>query len=220
MKKIAFSDRYGLTNAVIQGHKTMTRRIIPINLYNQTDWKAVEEGDYEAVVDGDGYYHNIKCCGRYQIGEEVAIAQSYCDIFDEADKGNYFADCYESFRQAQVDDKPGWNNKMFVRANLMPHRIIITDINVERLQDISVKDCISEGIYEDLEGGRTIGYPIGVPFYYTFVGALSKQTKKQLYWTTAKEAFSVLIDRICGRGTWERNPWVFAYSFTLKHENK
>lgn len=29
MKKIMFNDRYGLTQAVLDGRKTMTRRIIP-----------------------------------------------------------------------------------------------------------------------------------------------------------------------------------------------
>lgn len=36
----------------------------------------------------------------------------------------------------------GWDNKMFVRAEHMPHRIRITDIRVERLQDISDEDCL------------------------------------------------------------------------------
>ena len=80
MKKIMFSDRYGLTEAVLKGRKTMTRRIVPIGLYNQTDWKAISEGDYEAVVDGEGYYHDIRLCGQYQIGEEVAVAQSYSNL--------------------------------------------------------------------------------------------------------------------------------------------
>ena len=46
MKKIMFNDKYGLTQAVLEGRKTMTRRIVPINLYNQTDWKVVEEGNW------------------------------------------------------------------------------------------------------------------------------------------------------------------------------
>lgn len=29
MQKIMFNDRYGLTQAVIEGRKTMTRRLIP-----------------------------------------------------------------------------------------------------------------------------------------------------------------------------------------------
>ena len=42
MKKIMVNDRYGLMQAVLEGKKTMARRIIPIDLYNQTDLKASE----------------------------------------------------------------------------------------------------------------------------------------------------------------------------------
>lgn len=42
MQKIMFNDRIKLTAAVLEGQKIMTRRIVPISLYNQTDWKAVE----------------------------------------------------------------------------------------------------------------------------------------------------------------------------------
>ena len=107
------------------------------------------------------------------------------------------------------------DNKMFVRADLMPHIIEITDIKAERLQDISDEDCLREGIYRDEENGVVIGWPFGVPFFYTFTGAISKESGKQLLWTTRKEAFSELINSINGRDTWERNEWQFAYTFKL-----
>ena len=31
----------------------------------------------------------------------------------------------------------------------------------------------------------------------------------------AREAFALLIDKVSGKGTWESNPWVVAYSFEL-----
>ena len=27
--------------------------------------------------------------------------------------------------------------------------------------------------------------------------------------------FALLIDDICGNGTWQRNPWVYVYTFEL-----
>lgn len=30
-----------------------------------------------------------------------------------------------------------------------------------------------------------------------------------------REAFAYLIDMVSGKGTWESNPWVVAYSFEL-----
>lgn len=79
----------------------------------------------------------------------------------------------------------------------------IEDIKVERLQDISDEDCLKEGIFE-----------WGDPFHedrvedFGFFGA----TKHYL---TPKEAFAALIDKIYSKGTWESNPWVFAYEFEL-----
>lgn len=41
---------------------------------------------------------------------------------------------------------------MFVRPDLMPRRIRITDIRIERLHDISPDDCLREGVRYDGNG--------------------------------------------------------------------
>ena len=207
MKKIMFSERFGLEQAVLAGTKTMTRRIIPIDLYNQTDWKAVAEGDFEAVVDGEGYYHDIRNCGKYHIGEEVAIAQPY------KNDGVLTYNAYNEDGTAREDglqrhkemlESKGYCNKMFVKAEYMPHRIRITGIKVERLQDITEQECICEGI-KIKKGNRNGERPFGE---FTFDGWDD-------YSFTAREAFAALIDRISGRGTWQSNPWVYVYTFEL-----
>lgn len=184
MRKILFSDRYGLTEAVLAGRKTMTRRIV----------KHPEEVE----IGGHKYLQTEKL--PYKVGEVVAVAQAYKDT------------CWTS-PVLRLKDKPGWSNKTFVYAGLMPHQIRITNVRVERLQDISEEDCLREGIWKDNGGGRVIGYPFAIPFYYTFDGAV--RDGKQLHWTTPKEAYSALIDKVSGKGTWESNPWVFVYEFEL-----
>ena len=204
MKKIMFNDRYGLTQAVLEGKKTMTRQIVPIDLYNQTDWKAFADGDFEAVVDGEGYYHDIRNCGKYHIGEEVAIAQPYknddvltYNAYNE--DGTAREDGFG--RHKEMLDSKGYRNKMFVRADLMPHRIRITNIKVERLQDISDEDCLREGLLAGEQEPRMYGFRLPKGTVLSFL--------------TPREAFAALIDRISGRGTWQRNPWVYAYTFEL-----
>lgn len=221
MKKIMFNDRYGLTKAVLEGRKTMTRRIIKAPKTMEGQWVSgfaicKRPGSDEVVevmaLDADeGMINNI--LPKYKPGKVVAVAQSYLAIHEEMMDGDYGDAIYDPFRWAIVDDKPGWSNKMFVSADLMPHQIRITNVRVERLQDISDEDCLREGIWKDNEGGRVIGFPFGVPFYYTFDGAV--RDGKQLHWTTPKEAFSVLIDKVSGKGTWASNPWVFVYEFEL-----
>jgi hypothetical protein len=195
MKKIMFNDRYGLTGAVLRGDKTMTRRIIPIDLYNQTDWKAVTDGDFEAVVDGYCFCHDIRNCGKYRVGEEVAIAQSYEAI------GLTFISPPDT-QWGCTYEMQGYRNKMFVRADLMPHRIRITNINVERLQDITDEDCLKEGVEKWID-------------CYIVSGIMENHGKNNVCFDIPREAFAALIDRISGNGTWQRNPWVFAYEFEL-----
>lgn len=201
MKKIMFNDRYGLTDAVLRGDKTMTRRIVPIDLYNQTDWKAVAEGDFEAVVDGEGYYHDIRNCGKYRVGEEVAIAQAYQTLRWPALPGIDWKAITD-----EVTHSKGWTNKMFVKAEYMPHRIRVTNIKVERLQDISDEDAMREGIRQSV-----IEYGDKKIVQWTYFGE-----KITTWFDSPREAFAALIDRISGRGTWKSNPWVVVYQFHLQ----
>lgn len=207
MKKIMFKDRYGLTQAVLEGRKTMTRRIVPIDLYNQTDWKAVGEGDFEAVVDGEGYYHDIRSCGKYRVGEEVAIAQNYKICWDyykaQWESRDDLSDWHtpDAMLGDAVEEAKGYRNKMFVKADMMPHRIRITNIKVERLQDISEEDCMGEGLLAGEQEPKMYGFRLPKGTVLSFL--------------TPREAFAALIDRISGRGTWQRNPWVYAYTFEL-----
>lgn len=199
MKKIMFNDKYGLTDAVLQGRKTMTRRI--------ADKIMVENENQELVWNGE-------FTPAYKVGEVVAVAQSYQTILytvygeDHQWKCGYMRDVEESHEKTWEDIK-GLTNKMFVRADLMPHQIRITDVKVERLQDISDIDCAKEGIryyLNFLEERIARFYIDAIPNYRP--GAMTT-------YDSVREAFAALIDKISGKGTWERNPYVFAYTFEL-----
>jgi hypothetical protein len=188
MKKIMFNDRYGLTQAVLDGRKTMTRRIVP---------DGTPLGNWEETVKKS----------RYKVGEVVAVAESYEAIRNERYK-DYCNDIYNPFgaKGPDLESEPGWTNKMFVRAELMPYRIKITNIKVERLQDISNEDCLKEGIKEKSRFPHKKSYP----FYFDG----GKHGWDNSY-RTPRQAFASLIDKVCGRGTWNTNPYVFVYEFEL-----
>lgn len=214
MKKIMFNERYRLNQAVLEGLKTNTRRIIPARIINYADTTCFltfdkkplsdEQKDYKCYETCDGDYVDIRDFAAYRVGEEVAVAQSYKEA--GIDAKSYHVQKVKAlgtYHPAHVrfDCTAGWNNKMFVRADLMPHRIRITNVRVERLQDISDEDCLKEGI-EFARGG-----------YYT---NYNKETNSRTWLgNTPKEAFSALIDKTCGKGTWNSNPWVFVYDFEL-----
>lgn len=196
MKKIAFSTRYGLEQAVIAGTKTMTRRIVPES--------TLRMAKMEVDIHGGDLLERIKDHSLYLWRDEVAIAQSYSSIVEqdpENDYGNYYI--------KQFKYTPAWTNKMFVRADLMPHRIRITDICVERLRDISDEDCLREGIQEYYPYIKRDPNDKVRTFQYFRDGKIRYRQ------SPAPACFAHLIDDISGRGTWQRNPWVFVYKFEL-----
>lgn len=95
---------------------------------------------------------------------------------------------------------------MFVRADFMPHRIRITGIKLERLQDISDEDCMKEGIMRRVIRMEGIKDLVTVFGYRTVKG-------DNFNFSHPRGAFASLIDKVSGKGTWERNPWVLVYSF-------
>lgn len=203
MKKILFNTKYGLEQAILEGRKTMTRRLVGKNAIE--DYHRYLEEGRELQLSIEPFDGFIRQYASYSVGEIVAIAQSYKTIRDEYLDNKDFAKA--DTLEMGFGRSKGWNNKMFVAAGEMKHHIKITNVCVEQLQDISDEDCLQEGIYpiksEDVPQINETGV-----IYYTFGGVTG-------IWTTPRKAFAALIDKTCGNGTWESNPWCFCYSFEL-----
>ena len=153
-----FNDRFGLTQAVLDGRKTQTRRIVSDQIENEYDgW--YEELFYKPLDEQESYLSLEEWLlkkAHYQAGEVVSVAQSH---------------------------------------------IKITDLRIERLQDISDEDCFKEGL-EFLNGSYYVSY--------------DKKTHSRIWLgKTPQEAYAALIDKISGNGTWEHNPLVWVYEFEL-----
>jgi len=208
MKKIMFNDEFGLTQAVLDDLKTMTRRIfyIPDKLAPYLDIDDTFDIADNCIIWKDKS-DNIRMTfePKYKVGEVIAITQSYMDVdrFHRKGKNAAYLEYLDSILP-ELKLHPGWTNKMFVKADLMPHHIEITGIKVERLQDISDEDCLKEGIYEDSGDDK---FPPSI--FYEFEG------NKDDGFDTPREAFAVLIDKVSGKGTWDSNPYVFCYEFVL-----
>ena len=187
-----FNDKYGLTQAVLEGRKTQTRRIVTNRCLSGLTEKDVKVHTFEFGMVSCEAWNVFSESAKYKIGEEIALAQKYSD----------FTNTIPFTLKQELVQLPGWKNKMFVKADLMPHRIRITNIRVERLQDISEEDCLEEGIWT--RSGKWYCYDI-----------IKRGMESYDPYPDPREAYSVLIDRISGKGTWESNPWVFVYDFEL-----
>ena len=190
MKKIMFNDRYGLTKAVLEGWKTMTRRFIPEDVWQRAD--VYRHKHYEDTL---GLLPGKKALiefSPFKVGAVVAVAQSLRDMgYDPRDTK------HKSGAIWGLDHTPAWTNKMFVSASECIHQIRITNIRVEKLQDISDEDCLNEGVF------------LGQFHTYSYVG------RPRCPFNTPRDAFASLIDKVSGKGTWASNPWVYAYEFEL-----
>ena len=212
-----FNDKLGLTQAVLEGRKTMTRRICKYDRPDES-WDIVfpvfESKDYDSEgnlisplygafgwknKDGDftGWNNPL-----YKFREVVAIAQNYRD-------SGYSPDSLDRHPKdlsvrGLMKNSAGWNNKMFVKSYACKHHIKITNVKIERLQDISDEDCLKEGIVKGKCGSESTH----------FMDAYYVPKEKQPY-CTPRDAFEVLIDKFSGKGVWESNPFVFAYEFVL-----
>lgn len=178
-----FNCKYDLTKAVLEGRKTMTRRIVPNNVLNK--WDGFSHLEYP-----------VRC------GEVLAIAQAY-----------------EEIGRDDLSNCPGYRNKMFVRPALMHHFVRIKGLKIERLQDINEEDVYKEGFIKEFVNngwGNAAYHEEAVLTYYD-----DKGRTKQIRDKDPKVAFSMLIDKISGAGTWDWNPWVYVYEFelTLKVQN-
>lgn len=211
MKKIMFDDKYGLTKAVLEGKKTQTRRVISDKILDKI--KLFQDEYLNASCDFlegkdliEAYMVNYPEKLPYNVGEIVAVAQKYSDCGGVLENG---IPRWKYISKIVGNTSGGWANKMFVKPELMPHQIRITAVRVERLQDISKEDCLSEGVGISKTDNR-IGYPFAIPFNYYI-----KEDIKGNRYTTPREAYAALIDKISGKGTWESNPYVFVYDFEL-----
>lgn len=219
MQKIMFNDKYGLTKAVLDGIKTQTRRLFTLTLHEGNLHNELQEvyPDEVFLYEGTwlfkykGKVHEIpkRNCPMFKIGEVVAVAQSYKDagylpsqiIYRSIPEIN-------GYIKEKACNQKGWNNKMFVGPNLMPHQIRITNVRVERLQYISDEDCLAEGIIKGKVGSEDTHF---MDSYY-----IPNKPLEPI--CTPREAYAKLIDKVSGKGTWNKNPYVWVYDFELTEQ--
>ena len=182
-----FDEYYGLEEAVLKLLKTMTRRLVPE--------KIVKGGEaYVQKVHGSGHdwLDYVLEHSPYKVGDKVAVAQSYEKVGLAPD--TLIRSCG---RWKKASETGGWKNKMFVRGEYMDHFVRITGVKVEKLRSISSEDCVKEGVIVRSSGDHCFYHVHGIERPFDF----------------PRQAFAALIDKISGKGTWSKNPWVYAYTF-------
>lgn len=90
-----------------------------------------------------------------------------------------------------------WRPSIFMPRWSSRITLIVDDVRVERLQDITEEDAIAEGAAQ-----------------YASSTKLSRQFNPD--WKGSyREGYAELWNEINGAGAWEANPWIVAYTFTV-----
>ena len=146
-KSIIFNTE--MVKAILEGRKTQTRRVIkpqPIFEGKQVELKDVICFGYQWKDTARGY------CPFGKVGERLwvreAIRKSNIVHPEYGHRIEYVADDYRH-PDANWVWKKDYLPAMFMPYGLSRITLEITDIKVERVQEISCDDCYSEGFEED-----------------------------------------------------------------------
>lgn len=204
-KPILFSAP--MVQALLEGRKTQTRRVLKLQPDKNLPIGGATFDQGLGWIWRNGFDGSI--CGgikiRYAIGERFWVCESW-RVHTEFD--GVAPSKLPSMADVQyMADNPisPWLSKgrtsIFMPRWASRITLIVTDVRVQRLNDISEADAIAEGI------------EMKDDFYVSHGEWDGWQA------LTAKGAFSSLWDSINGTGAWEANPWVTAISFDVIKAN-
>ena len=222
-KPILFSTP--MVQAILDGRKSQTRRIVKPMRGMQSEWLSmdlinkVKEG--QIVKGGWQMFHPnggeksplgwIK--SNYQIGDILWVRETWqqeCELIQIAGgdwsnaylnaTGNYVYKSDNIILPSETETFSKWKPSIFMPKEACRIFLKVTDVRVERLQDISEKDAKAEGIERDKNGFM----PTPDKFWAFDGSAL---------FNSAKDAFAHLWKKINRENSWKENPWVWVYTF-------
>ena len=202
-----------MVRALLNGSKTQTRRANhlerlrrfgPITEFDRSDTKGY---DWH-FRDKEMLWHDLRHADLlkylpWQVGDRLYVRETWAPL-DRlthndpgtqalSDRGFYQADggtvAGEITRWTPAIHQPRWASRL---------TLTVTDVRVERLKSISWDDCLAEGVQANSAG--LVPVEGGPPM-------------------TAKAAYRKVWEDINGFGSWDANPWVAAYTFTVERGN-
>jgi hypothetical protein len=223
-----------MVRAILEGRKSMTRRVVkpqPYLLYRPETYKTkVDNWGQCAWIDEEGYCEHIRghdhpaytVCPYGMIGDRLWVREKWRPLFDDPDSTSHFGlgDCIQyaadmkKHKPSGLDEKtgyrfdvmcefgnenPNWKPSIFMPRWASRITLEMTGVRVERLQEITETDALREGIFE-FNGLGFYGYDkTGTPGLHCC--------------DSARETFRCLWEKINGRESLDKNPWVWVVEF-------
>jgi hypothetical protein len=188
-----------MVNAILDGRKTQTRRVINPQPTGKGPYKYHSTwGDFREIPQHKGHK------SRYGVvGDRLWVRETTKeDCSGSVSMNRYVADdapvLYSGCENHELNGSLAqWDYTRPVKPSIFMPRwasritLEITGIRVERLQDISEEDAIAEGVDGEREA--------------IWRGAT--------WYDKPKRAYRFLFESINGQGSWDANPWVWVIEF-------
>lgn len=205
-----------MVRALLNGRKAQTRRLLPVETSDK-GWMHLKGNGGGVLCDSDA---DMMRSGpdyvRHQPGDRLYVREhwkttpAYDDLAPRDMGGEeplrYLADGATfnwhsdngvlDGRHRQAMHMPRWASRL---------TLLVTDVRVQRLQDMSETDATAEGIYQP--GGESFGW--------------AHDAAEPDWWIDPVFAFRKLWDSLhTSPGTrWDDNPWIYAVSFDVRRGN-
>lgn len=194
-----------MIRALLDGRKTQTRRTLkpqpsaPAQCGN--DWVDGAVERHRGSMDGE------RLINKYSVGDRAWVREGWAfmpkNAYDlpktivphDPDTALYYRAGFDR------SGKQRWHPSIHMPRWASRLTLIVSEVRVPRLQEISSADTIAEGV--ECETCRAMGRSA-----CNLAGCFASRQEYRTLW-----------DSINGAGAWDRNPWVAAYSFTVHHCN-
>lgn len=214
-RPILFSG--AMVRAILDGHKTQTRRALkPQPPGATTSVRVFHHPDPRPhfwANDGASMLDWVKACPYGDVGDRLWVRETWQHSNDPF--GPYEPNCMVFHRADYLDDPLGpdlerspdgirrtWRPSIHMPRSACRLVLEVTGVRVERLNDCSEEDARAEGI---TDGGCTQcgnAEPCGCPSPSP----------------DARESYAHLWEQINGTGSWSANPWVWVVEFRRVEE--
>ncbi len=196
-----------MVRAILEGRKTMTRRMVKfVNQANLSKFMSHgvsrvswcdKPGEPMAMDETDF----LTWCPYGVPGDRLWVRETFAEVgctgwpinkFEYAYRADFTNGNWEGYADMCFEK---WKPSIFMPRAASRILLEVTDVRVERLQDITEADAKAEGVEPDDEQGYWKGYlHPGVH-------------------NSAKKSFSGLWRSINGYESWDQNPWVWVVEF-------
>lgn len=155
---------------------------------------------------------------RWAVGMTLWVKETFCYTYDTEDHPELEGCPQEQWDTGlayKADGKPfymfdKWKPSIHMPRTASRITLLITDIRVERLQDITEEDAIAEGI--DVFNNPCAAFGSHGK-YYDYSQKHRTHTVADKLLNTAKESYKTLWESINGKGSWDANPFVWVIKF-------